>query len=110
MARILIVDRSAEARHPWTVVLREGSYEVLAVADFASAVMATVGQAPHLVLVDFPLRDGGRHDLKWYLRMVSDSPPHIIALARREQDAETAREHGADVVLVKPVDLSLVLT
>ena len=110
MARVLIVDDVAELRDLWTMLLREDAYEVLATADLASALTAAARQAPDLVLIDLSLPEDLRGGLIRYLRASLDRAPHIVALASSAREAKAARAAGADAVLVRPVDISAVVT
>lgn len=113
MARILVADDNADARDALTIILQGAGHEVVGAVDGEEAVALYRAQPFDLVVLDLlmPRRDGFET-----LRMLRTEYPALRSLvisgAWRVSGRDAlayARELGATVAILKPVDPDLVL-
>jgi CheY-like chemotaxis protein len=110
--RILLADDSPHAQRMGERILREEGYEVVTVTDGDTAVLRLDDVHPDVVLVDvfLPARSGYE-----ICRHIKNNPQHchagvvLIAGLLEPVDEEEARRAGADAVLKKPFEASVVL-
>jgi len=110
--RILLADDSPHAQRMGERILSEEGYEVVTVTDGASALARLDEIQPDLVLVDVFLPVHSGYDI---CRMIRASETHrhagviLIAGLLEPVDDEEARRAGADTVLKKPFEASVVI-
>ena len=113
MARILVADDNADARDALTLILRGAGHEVVGAADGQEAVELYRARPFDLLILDLlmPRRDG--FDT---LRLLRSEFPGLRSLvisgAWRVSGRDAlayAREVGATVAMLKPVDPTVVL-
>ena len=110
--RVLLADDSPHAQRMGERILREEGFEVVTVTDGDTAMLRLDDVRPDVVLVDvfLPIRSG--YDI---CRFIKNSPDHrhagvvLIAGLLEPVDEEEARRAGADAVLKKPFEASVVL-
>lgn len=110
--RILLADDSPHAQRMGERILSEEGYEVVTVTDGATALARLDETQPDLVLVDVFLPVHSGYDI---CRLIRASEAHrhagviLIAGLLEPVDEEEARRAGADAVLKKPFEASVVL-
>lgn len=113
MARILVIDDSAEMLDLLKIILQErGKHEVLLCADGQTGLAMALSERPDLAIVDVMMPDMTGYDV---IRRLRNNPLtanlRIIVLTARGQpvDRRVAIDAGADVFLIKPVETNLLL-
>jgi DNA-binding response OmpR family regulator len=112
ITRILLADDSPHAQRMGERILSEEGYEVVTVTDGATALARLDEIQPDLVLVDVFLPVHSGYDI---CRMIRASEAHrhagviLIAGLLEPVDEDEARRAGADTVLKKPFEASVVL-
>lgn len=104
MARVLVVDNSAEDRAVISHALREAGHEPLGAADAAGALAVLGAAAVDAVITEWLLADASALDLATMLRREPQSAGVriLVASARSEpHDVARALDHGIDDYLVK---------
>ncbi len=110
--RVLLADDSPHAQRMGERILREEGYEVVTVTDGETALIRLDDVQPDLVLVDVFLPVHSGYDI---CRLIRASEAHrhagviLIAGLLEPVDEEEARRAGADAVLKKPFEASVVL-
>ncbi|UWR23502.1 diguanylate cyclase domain-containing protein [Sulfitobacter sp. S190] len=110
--KILVIDPIATNRIMLKSVLTSACYDVQQASTVAEAAVATARFAPDLILSALSFPDGGIADLRAFLkRGAVDVPVPIVALTGRHTAADrvAALKSGANDVLVRPVDDTLLL-
>jgi CheY-like chemotaxis protein len=113
MARILVIDDSAEMLDLLKIILQErGKHEVLLSADGQTGLAMALAERPDLAIVDVMMPDMTGYDV---IRRLRNNPItanlRVIVLTARGQpvDRRVATEAGADVFLTKPVETTVLL-
>jgi len=110
--RVLLADDSPHAQRMGERILREEGYEVVTVTDGAAALERLDEIQPDLVLVEVFLPVHSGYDI---CRLIRASEVHrqagviLIAGLLEPVDEEEAKRAGADSVLKKPFEASVVL-
>ncbi|MBE0658063.1 MAG: response regulator [Bryobacteraceae bacterium] len=110
--RVLLADDSPHAQRMGERILREEGYEVVTVTDGSAALASLDEIQPDLILVDVFLPVHSGYDI---CRLIRASEVHrhagviLIAGLLEPVDEEEARRAGADSVLKKPFEASVVL-
>jgi CheY-like chemotaxis protein len=111
-SRILLADDSPHAQRMGERILREEGFEVVTVTDGETAILRLDDAMPDVVLADVFLPSRSGYDL---CRHIRQDPRHqhagvvLIAGLLEPVDEEEARRCGADAVLKKPFEASVVL-
>lgn len=110
--RVLLADDSPHAQRMGERILREEGWEVVTVVDGDAAVERLEALRPDLVLVDvfLPVRSG--YDLCRHIRRHAElrqTGVVLIAGLLEPVDEEEAKAAGADAVLKKPFEASMVI-
>lgn len=107
MARILVIDDSAEMLDLLRIILQDrGKHEVLLSADGQSGLARALAERPDLAIVDVMMPDITGYDV---IRRLRSNPVTanlwIIVLTARAQpvDRQVASDAGADAFLTKPI-------
>ncbi len=113
MARILVIDDSAEMLDLLKIILQErGKHEVLLSADGQTGLAMALAERPDLAIVDVMMPDMTGYEV---IRRLRSNPLtanlRIIVLTARGQpvDRRVATDAGADVFLTKPVETTVLL-
>ena len=111
-SRVLVVEDNADAREMLAAVLRLHGHEVHEAADGADALALAARVEPELMLVDIglPILDG--YEVARRVRRLASQPRHLIALTGygQPEDRRLCLEAGFDDHVVKPVDLTRILS
>jgi CheY-like chemotaxis protein len=110
--RVLLADDSPHAQRMGERILREEGYEVTTVIHGEDAVTQLEQLQPDLVLVDVFLPGRSGYDLCRYIRNQPDlrhAGVILIAGLLEPVDEDEARAAGADAVLKKPFEASVVI-
>jgi DNA-binding response OmpR family regulator len=112
MSRILLADDSPHAQRMGERILREEGYEVVSVTDGHTALMRLADVDPDLMIVDvfLPGKDG--FELCSYAkRQAAHQHVRVIMTAGMLEafDEDAARRAGADAIIKKPFEASVVI-
>ena len=113
MSRILLADDSPQALRLAEQILTAQGFEVVSVSDGAVALRRLGDVNPDLLITDIYLPTKNGFDLARFLRSQTQyrHVPVIFAAAPADQfEEQDARNAGADVILRKPFEASLLLT
>ncbi len=108
-ARLLVVSRESAVLRPLSSIAKARSWHVESLVSAWDAMeRVQCGVAPHLLVLDLPQGDGDTlHILRWLRRLRPDLPVIVVC---SPEDAERKREAtrlGAQEVLVRPLDQSI---
>jgi twitching motility two-component system response regulator PilH len=112
MSRILLADDSTHAQRMGERILREEGFEVVSLTDGATVLKRLEDVDPDVLLADVFLPNQNGYDL---CRFVKTHPRHrhvrvvLTAGLLEPLDEEEARRAGADAVLKKPFEASVVM-
>ena len=103
-ARVLLVEDHGDTAQVMKRLLTVAGFEVMAVADLATAMKAVREEHFDLVLSDLGLPDGSGVELvRWMRGHGLETPAIAISGYGQEQDVAECREAGFEMHLVKPV-------
>ncbi len=109
MSRILLADRSPHAQRMGERILREEGFEVVTVSSGETALVRLDDAEPDLLLVDAGLADVS--GVRICAQVKSDGArriPVVLTVGESEDfDEEAARQCGADEILKKPFEPSV---
>lgn len=108
MARILIVDDSAEFRKMVAVILQRAEHEALQAEGGQEALHMAIIEQPDLILLDYMMPEMNGFEVFAELRENSNTKhiPVIMITAYStsyEQDRDDALRHGLDDYMTKPI-------
>src|SRR5437867_1917784 len=112
MSRILLADDSPHAQRMCELILREEGYEVVTITDGATVLLRLRDVDPDLILVDVTMPTKSGYEI---CEFVKTSLRHthtrvvLVAGALDLVDEQEAQRVGADGVLKKPFEASVVL-
>jgi CheY-like chemotaxis protein len=112
MSRILLADDSPHAQRMGELILREEGYEVVTITDGATVLLRLGDVDPDLILVDVTMPTKSGYEICEY---VKTSLRHLhtrvvlVAGALEMVDEQEALRVGADGVLKKPFEASVVI-
>ncbi len=112
MSRILLADDSPHAQRMGERILREEGFEVVSLTDGDNALLRLADVDPDLILADVFLPNKSGLDI---CRYVKSHPRHrharivLTAGLLEPFDEDEARQAGADAILKKPFEASVVL-
>ena len=112
MSRILLADDSPHAQRMGERILREEGYEVVSLTDGENTLLRLADVDPDLMLVDVFLPNRSGLDI---CRYVKSHPQHrhvrvvLTAGLLEPFDEPEAKRAGADAILKKPFEASLVM-
>lgn len=106
MAKILIVDDSAEFRRLIEIALQRAEHETVAAEDGTSGIQAAILEQPELILLDYMMPDMNGQDVFRELRGNPDTssiPVIMITAFSNESDRVAMLRLGMDDFLTKPI-------
>lgn len=107
---ILLIEDAADIRDAFTVLLRSEGADVAATSSGREAVASLAGQRYDVVLTDLGLPDiPGDVLIREILSNTSQRPRIVAVTGYGEPYQRRAKAAGADVVLSKPVEWSVLL-
>jgi CheY-like chemotaxis protein len=112
MSRILLADDSPHAQRMGERILREEGFEVVTLTDGETALVRLADVDPDLVIIDVFLPGKSGFDL---CRYIKNHPRHrhakvvLTAGLLEPFDEDEARRTGADAILKKPFEASVVV-
>jgi CheY-like chemotaxis protein len=112
MDRILLADDSPHAQRMGERILRDEGYEVVSVTDGETALLRLADVRPSLIVADVFLPGRSGLDICRYVRSHADYRHVRIILTAgmlESFDEEEARAAGADAIIKKPFEASMVL-
>jgi DNA-binding response OmpR family regulator len=104
--RLLLADEDASVRESMRRVLEGAGYEVMLAADVSEAARRSFSETDLLIL-DLNLTI--QNDWKKFLDLREDSPVPLIVTSREAHQSEAAFRAGADALLEKPMEASVLL-
>ena len=109
--RILLVEDSDDVRDAFGGLLHAEGADVVAAANGADAIAAAHDTAFDILLTDYGLPDiAGDALIREILATSSIRPKVVVVTGYGEPYVQRARQAGADVVLMKPVDWTRLLS
>src|SRR5690242_9482970 len=113
MSRILLADDSPHAQRMGELILREEGYEVVTITDGATVLLRLRDVDPDLVLVDVMMPTKSGYEIcEFVKKSLSHLHTRVVLLAGAVDhvDEQEARRVGADGVLNKPFEASVMLS
>jgi DNA-binding response OmpR family regulator len=107
MARIYVVDDSADVRHVVIYALMDEGHDILMIRDGEAAIEALISEPPDLVVLDLMLPGIDGFEILDQMRSwgIQDNTRTIVLTARAsDKDRRRVMELGADDFLTKPFD------
>jgi CheY-like chemotaxis protein len=108
--RILLVEDHADTARTLTRLLKRAGYTVITASDVAGAAAAAEREPVDLLISDLGLPDGNGHDVIRRVRAHRIIPAIAMSGYGMDEDLRRSRQAGFTEHLVKPVDISLLLT
>jgi DNA-binding response OmpR family regulator len=107
MSSVLVVENNRMIRAMYSIGLTSFDYDVREAQSITEAkAQLENGYIPSIVLLDLQLDDGSGLDLITYIRHELNRPDvRIIVVTGMSIPHEDVIEHGADMVLCKPIEL-----
>jgi CheY-like chemotaxis protein len=109
MSRILLADDSPHAQRMGERILRDEGYEVITVSDGKVAVLRFDDAQPDLIIADISMPEVSGYELCKYVKSHGGAPVLLTAGAVEPVDEEEVDRVGADGLLKKPFEASLLL-
>jgi len=109
MSRILLADDSPHAQRMGERILRDEGYEVISVSDGRVAMLRLGDAAPDLIIADVSMPEVTGYELCEYVKSHGGAPVFLTAGAVEPFDKNEALRVGADGVLHKPFEASILL-
>jgi len=110
MARILCVDDDSYLSDLLRFALESEGFDVLIGSTGSEAQRLIRAKQPDLVLLDISLPDGDGTDVLRWLRRFSQIPVVVLSARRDDGDIIASLEQGADLYLVKPVSMQVLVS
>jgi CheY-like chemotaxis protein len=110
MSRILLADDSPHAQRMGERILRDEGHEVVSVSDGRVAMLRLADTAPDLIIADVSMPQVSGYELCEYVKMHGRVPVFLTAGAVEPFDQAEADRVGADGVLKKPFEASILLS
>src|ERR687896_109295 len=107
MARIYVVDDSADVRHVVIYALMDEGHDILMIRDGEAAIEALISEPPDLVVLDLMLPGIDGFEILDQMRSwgIHDHTRTMVLTARAShEDRRRVMELGADDFLTKPFD------
>jgi two-component system response regulator VicR len=107
MARIYVVDDSADVRHVVIYALMDEGHDILMIRDGEAAIEALISEPPDLVVLDLMLPGIDGFEILDQMRSwgIHDNTRTIVLTARASaEDRRRVMELGADDFVSKPFD------
>lgn len=109
MSRILLADDSPHAQRMGERILRDEGHEVISVSDGRVAMLRITDAAPDLIIADISMPEVTGYELCEYVKSHGGEPVFLTAGAVEPFSQEEADRVGADGVLKKPFESSVLL-
>jgi CheY-like chemotaxis protein len=109
MSRILLADDSPHAQRMGERILRDEGHEVISVSDGRVAMLRLGDAAPDLIIADVSMPEVSGYELCEYVKAHGGEPVFLTAGAVEPFDKEEALRVGADGVLHKPFEATILL-
>ena len=109
MSRILLADDSPHAQRMGERILRDEGHEVITVSDGSVAMLRLEDTKPDIVIADISMPEVSGYRLCAYLKSIGNTPVFLTAGAVEPVDEEDYKKSGADGLLKKPFEATLLL-
>ncbi|HWF09296.1 MAG TPA: response regulator [Bryobacteraceae bacterium] len=109
MSRILLADDSPHAQRMGERILRDEGHEVITVSDGLVAMLRLKDAQPDLIIADISMPEVSGYELCDYVKSNGGAPVFLTAGAVEPVDEAEVSRVGADGVLKKPFEASLLL-
>ena len=109
MARILLADDSPHAQRMGSRILSDEGHEVITVSDGKVAMLRLADASPDLIIADYSMPEVSGLELCQYVKAQGGVPVILTASALEAVDEEAVNKAGADGLLKKPFEASLLL-
>lgn len=109
MSRILLADDSPHAQRMGERILRDEGHEVITVSDGLVAMLRLKDAQPDLIIADISMPEVSGYQICEYVKNNGGAPVFLTAGAVEPVDELEVTRVGADGVLKKPFEASLLL-
>jgi CheY-like chemotaxis protein len=109
MSRILLADDSPHAQRMGERILRDEGHEVICVSDGRVAMLRLGDTSPDIVIADVSMPEVTGYELCEFIKSHGGAPVFLTAGAVEPFDQAEADRVGADGVLKKPFEASLLI-
>lgn len=109
MSRILLADDSPHAQRMGERILRDEGHEVITVSDGRVAMLRLEDTKPDIVIADISMPEVSGYRLCAYVKSMGATPVFLTAGAVEPVDDEDYKKCGADGLLKKPFEATLLL-
>lgn len=109
MSRILLADDSPHAQRMGERILRDEGHEVITVSDGLVAMLRLKDADPDLIIADISMPEVSGYQICEYVKNNGGEPVFLTAGAVEPVDEEEVVRVGADGVLKKPFEASILL-
>ena len=109
--RVLVVENDLDSYQALSKILKHVGYDTTGASSLADALQwLDADPPPRFIVLDLTLSDGGGKDLLQRVRE-RNLPTKIVVLteAAERQLLEAARQHGADALFTKPLNVPRLL-
>jgi CheY-like chemotaxis protein len=110
MSRILLADDSPHAQRMGERILRDEGHEVITVSDGKVALLRLQDAAPDLIIADVSMPEVSGYEVCEYVKKHGGAPVFLTAGAVEPVDEDAVARVGADGVLKKPFEASILLS
>jgi CheY-like chemotaxis protein len=109
MSRILLADDSPHAQRMGERILRDEGHEVISVSDGRTAMLRLDDASPDLIIADVSMPEVTGYELCEYVKSHGGAPVFLTVGAVEPFDKAEGLRVGADGVLKKPFEATLLL-
>jgi DNA-binding response OmpR family regulator len=113
MAKVAIVEDELEIREMLELTMEYAGFEVVSAEDGKHGLDVILRERPQVAILDVMMPGMSGFELCHAVKMLmGPRAPYIIMLTAKGQatDVAAGRAHGADLYLIKPVDMTTLLT
>jgi CheY-like chemotaxis protein len=109
MSRILLADDSPHAQRMGERILRDEGHEVITVSDGRVAMLRLQDAQPDLIVADISMPEVSGYELCEYVKAHGGAPVFLTAGAVEPVDEKEVERVGADGILKKPFESTILL-
>jgi len=113
MTKVAVVEDDVEIRRLLEFVMNHAGYEVVVAGDGKRGLDLILRERPEVVILDVMMPGMSGFDVcRAAKRLMGSRAPYVIMLTAKGQatDVSAGHAYGADLYLIKPVDMDRLLT